>query len=205
MIRKAALFALTLLCAVSVSAPQRAAAQTKDIESHPAYQVVVSYLTYAMGQDWPKSSALIDTDSLANLRDRYIARIGSARTVQEEIDMCRALDCTNLTEAKTLDPTDFYIRYHEGIEKRYKVSQEKLDTIMRTKRVKLLSLGEESHQGKDLAHVLVRTKHENGEKEISSLELISLLKVGGKWLVTLDAMRPTVEDSASANGGTPKK
>ena len=205
MIRKAALFALTLICAATVSTPRQGCAQTKDIESHPAYQVVVSYLTYAMGQDWPKSGALIEAASLKDLRDRYIARIGSARTVQEEIDMCRALDCTNLTEAKTLDPTDFYIRYHQGIEKRYKVSKEKLDTIMRTKRVKLLSLAEETHNGKDLAHVLVRTKHDNGSKEISSLELISLLKVDGKWLVTLDAMRPTVEEGSGETGGTPKK
>jgi len=198
-------FALALFCVVTSSGPQRGLAQTKEIESHPAYQVVVSYLTYAMGQDWPKSAALIDAKSLSSLRDRYIARIGSARTVQEEIEMCRALDCTNLTEAKTLDPSDFYIRYHKGIEKRYKVSQEKLDTIMRTKRVKLLSLAEETHSGEEYAHVLVRTKHQNGTKEISSLELISLLKVDGKWLVTLDASKPTVEDSAAESGSAPKK
>jgi hypothetical protein len=119
--------------------------------------------------------------------------------------MCRALDCANLAEAKTLDPTDFYIRYHEGIQKRYKVSKEKLETIMKTKRVKLLSLAEEAHDGKDLSHVLVRTKHENGDKEVSSLELISLLKVDGKWQVTLEAMRPTVGDSHAATGDSAKK
>ena len=200
-----AIIALALVLVTSAAAPVRSFAQAKDVESHPAYQVVVSYLTYAMGQDWPKSAALIDTKSLEGLRDRYIARIGAAPTVGAEIDMCRALDCTNLAEVKTLDPTDFYIRYHKGIEKRYKVSQEKLDTIMKTKRVKLLSLAEEVHSGDDYAHVLVRTKHQNGSKEISSLELISLLKVGGKWLVTLEATKPTVKDSAAEAGSTPKK
>ena len=199
-----AFFLFLALMALSPSSLRAQASQ----ESHPAYQVVISYLTYAMGQDWPKSAALIEEESLTGLRDRYMERIASARTVQEELEMCRALDCSNLTEAQTLDPTDFYIRYHNGIQKRFPVTQEKLDTILKSKRVKLLSLGEEALNGVEFAHVLVRTKHDNGSKSISSLELISLIKINGKWQVTLDAMRPSVTDSPLAGAGsteTPKK
>lgn len=202
--RRCALFALILAFALATT-PRLGFAHEKEFETHPARDTVISYLSYAMGQDWPKAAALIDEASLAGLRDRYIARIADARIVQEEIDMCRALDCTNLTEVKTLDPTDFYIRYHKGIEKRYKVSQAKLDIIMKSKRVRVLSLVVEEHDGKQLAHVLVRTKHDNGSKQISSLELISLVMVKGKWLVTLDASKPTVGESPSATGDTSKK
>ena len=201
------LFALTIFSMVFAWVPTTGRGQVKDLESHPAYQVVISYLTYAMGQDWPKSAALIEAKSLANLRDRYIKTIEKARTVKEEIDMCRSLDCTNLAEVKTLDPTDFYIRYHNGVQKRFRVTKEKLDGILKSKRVKLISLGEETHEGTGYAHVLVRTKHNNGDHVISSLELISLEKVGGKWMVTLEAMRPTIEpaDGGAASATAPKK
>ncbi len=192
---RSALLAITIFCAAFVSAPTTGQGQVSEAQlSHKAYQRVVSYLTYAMGQDWPKSAALIEENSLKNLRDRFIGRIMKARTVQEELDMCRALNCSNLAEVKKLDPTTFYISYHQGIQKAYKVSAEKLKMIMESKEVKLISLGEESHAGKDFAHVLVRTRHKNGDKFVSSLELVSMMKVDGVWLVTMEAQKPTVTD-----------
>jgi len=203
--RRCALIALTISLVALATTPRLGLAHEKDFDTHPARDIVISYLAYAMGQDWPKAAALIDLESLTGLRDRYIARISSARIVQEELEMCRALDCLNLAEVKKLDPTDFYLRYHKGIEERYKVSAAKLETINKSKQVKVLSLVEESHDGKDLAHVLVRTKHDNGDKQISSLELISLSKAKGKWLVILDASKPTITDTASATGEAGKK
>ncbi|MFT5109323.1 MAG: hypothetical protein ACI9UA_004970, partial [Pseudoalteromonas tetraodonis] len=202
---RSALLVFTVFCAAFASAPTIGQGQVTEAQlSHKAYQRVVSYLTYAMGQDWPKSAALIEENSLKNLRDRFVGRISRARTVQEELDMCRALDCTNLDEVKTLDPTTFYIRYHEGIQKSYEVSKEKLAMIMQTKEVKLVSLAEEIHDGKSYSHVLVRTRHQNGDKLISSLELVSMLDVDGDWLVTMEAQKPTVS-AVDSSAAVPKK
>ena len=196
------LFSICTLAFAFLLLPFQKQAQAQDMEAHPAYQVVLSYLTYAMGQDWPKSAALIDKNSLEGLRDRYVERISRARTLQEELDMCRALDCANTGEVKALDPTDFYIRYHKGVQKRFPVSQEKLDGILKSKKMKPISLGEETNDGTEFAHVLVRTRHKNGTKIISSLELISLLKINGKWMVTLDAMRPLIRDDSAGAGAS---
>ena len=196
---------LAIFALILTTAPRIGLAQSKDLESHPAYQVVRSYLTYAMGQDWPKSAALIDEVSLQGFRDRYLGTISKARTFQEELDMVRALDCNNLEEVKALDPNDFYIRYHKGVQERYKVTKEKLDLIIKSKKVKLLSLVEEDHDGKKLCHILVRTKHDNGDKTIYSLELISLVKLAGKWMVTLEAMKPTIAEREAAAASSAKK
>ena len=41
-------------------------------------------------------------------------------------------------------------------------------------------------------HVLVRTEHDDNGKHISNLELISLVKAGDKWRVSLDEQGPKV-------------
>ena len=72
--------------------------------------------------------------------------------------------------------------------------------------MKILSLVEETNDGEELAHVLVRTKHDNGpDKTILSLELISMIKLDGKWKVTMDAMTPTILDRKALPEGATKK
>ena len=104
------------------------------------------------------------------------------------------MDCSNLKEVEKLAATEFYIRYHEGIQKRFNIDQEKLKKILDSLGVKLLSLAEETVDSKEYCHVLVRTRHSNGDKQISALDLVSLLKVNGIWKVTLEAKEPVVKN-----------
>ncbi len=173
---------------LSVSAQSNA-----QIESHPATQVVLSYLRYAMAQDWTKSVALLEPESVTDLRVRYLERIKQASTIDEEIAMVRKLNCNNLSEVEKLTDVDFYIAYHKGVQDRFEVTPEILEQIRKTMGVKLLSLGEETVEEKDYTHVLVRTKHQNRDREVSSLDMISLVKIDGKWKVTLLAQRPIVK------------
>ncbi len=193
--RRTAILA-ALAIATFVSAP--VALAQKSIESHPAAQVVMSYLRYAMSQEWRKSVALLEPESVEDLKLRYIERIKRAPTIDEEIAMVRKLDKNNLKEVQAMKTIDFYIAYHKGVQDRFEVTEEILNQIKTTMRAKLLSIGEETIEGTDYAHILVRTKHENRDKEVSSLDLVSLIKIDGKWKVTLRAQRPLI-------GPAPKK
>ena len=44
-------------------------------------------------------------------------------------------------------------------------------------------------------HILVRTRHSNGDKQISALDLVSLIKINNSWKVTLNAQQPVVKRS----------
>jgi hypothetical protein len=181
------------LLAIQAASLPLAAQSNAQIEGHPATQVVLSYLRYAMAQDWTKSVALLEPESVTDLRVRYLERIKQASTIDEEIAMVRKLNCNNLSEVEKMTDVDFYIAYHKGVQDRFEVTPEILEQIRKTMGVKLLSLGEETVEGKDYTHVLVRTKHQNRDREVSSLDMISLVKIDGKWKVTLLAQRPLVK------------
>ncbi|MCP4850032.1 MAG: hypothetical protein GY899_18990 [Verrucomicrobiaceae bacterium] len=189
-----ALLTAILVCSTSLaSQAQEQAQNTKAINQHPATLVTFDYLRNAMGQDWRKAGALMEPASLETLKTRYIVRIKASATLDDEISLVRRLDCSNLSEVEGLDPQEFYVRYHEGIQKRFNIDQEKLKKILDSLGVKVLSLAEETVNTKEYCHVLVRTRHSNGDKQISALDLVSLLKVGGKWKVTTTAQEPVVK------------
>lgn len=187
---RALLLPLIALQAAALPLPAQANAK---IEAHPATQVVLSYLRYAMAQEWTKSVALLEPESVTDLRVRYIERIKQASTIDEEIAMVRKLDRNSFSEVEKMTDTDFYIAYHKGVQDRFDVTPEILEQIRKSMGVKLLSLAEETVEGQDYAHILVRTKHENRDREVSSLDMISLIKLDGKWKVTLLAQRPLVK------------
>ncbi len=193
-------FRFATLAALSVLIPATALAQdaNKTINDHPATQVTFGYLRSAMGQNWQKAADLIEPASLESLKGRYILRIKASATLDEEIAHVRRLDCSNLKEVEALSAKQFYILYHKGIQKRFSVDQAKLDQILATLAVKLLSLAEEKVQNNEMCHILVRTRHSNSDKQISALDLVSLIKVDDDWKVTLNAQEPIVKTLANA-------
>ena len=191
---KASLTAIIILT-TSLTAPAQVPPQNpKVINHHPATIVTFEYLRNAMGQDWRKAGALIAAASLESIKARYIVRIKASATIDDEIALVRRVDCRNLKEVEKLAATEFYIRYHEGIQKRFNIDQEKLKKILDSLGVKLLSLAEETVDSKEYCHLLVRTRHSNGDKQISALDLVSLVKVDGTWKVTTDAQEPIVKN-----------
>ena len=163
------------------------------INAHPATKVTFQYLKNAMGQDWDGAAELIEPLSLENLKARYIMKIKASSTFDEEIARVRKVDCSNLREVESLKPVDFYVRYHKGVQQRFKVDQTILDKILTSLEVKLLSLAEDNVDKKEYCHILVRTRHSNGDKQISALDLVSLVKIKGVWKVTLNAQQPVVK------------
>jgi hypothetical protein len=189
-----------LLCSAGLSSQAQEQPQsTKALNQHPATLVTFDYLRNAMGQDWRKAGTLMESASLETLKTRYIDRIKASATLDDEIFLVRRLDCSNLSEVKKLDPLEFYVRYHEGIQKRFNIDQEKLKKILDSLGVKVLSLAEETVSSKEYCHVLVRTRHSNGDKQISALDMVSLLKIDGKWKVTTTAEEPIVKSLKAAS------
>ena len=183
------IFIITLL----ISAGYIYADKNENINSHPATKVTFQYLKNAMGQDWDAAAELIEPLSLENLKARYIMKIKASATFDEEIARVRKVDCSNLREVESLKPVDFYVRYHKGVQQRFKVDQSILDKILASLAVKLLSLAEDNVDKKEYCHILVRTRHSNGDKQISALDLVSLVKIKGNWKVTLNAQQPVVK------------
>ena len=48
-------------------------------------------------------------------------KIKASSTFDEEIARVRKVDCSNLREVESLKPVDFYVRYHKGVQQRFKV------------------------------------------------------------------------------------
>ncbi len=190
---KAIIIAVLLTTWGLTARAQEQAQNTKAINQHPATLVTFEYLRNAMGQDWRKASALMEPASLEILKARYIIRIKAAATLDDEIRLVRRLDCSNLNEVEKLQPSDFYVRFHAGIQNRFNIDQDKLKKILDSLGVKVLSLAEETVNSKEYCHILVRTRHSNGDKQISAIDLVSLLKVDGKWKVTTTAQEPVVK------------
>ena len=184
---------IQLLITLLLSATSVSADKNEEISKHPATQVTFSYLKNAMGQDWEKAAELIEPLSLENLKTRYILKIKASSTFDEEIARVRKVDCANIREVEKLEPVDFYVRYHKGDQQRFKVDQELHDKILASLAVKLLSLAEDKVAGKEYCHILVRTRHSNGDKQISALDLVSLIKIQDTWKVTLNAQQPVVK------------
>ena len=184
---------IQLIITLLLSVTSVLADKNQEISKHPATQLTFSYLRNARGQDWEKAAQLIEPLSLENLKARYILKIKASSTFDEEIARVRRVDCANIREVEKLDAVDFYVRYHKGVQQRFKVDQEILDKILASLGVKLLSLAEDTVGGKDYCHILVRTRHSNGDKQISALDLVSLVKIKDTWKVTLNAQQPVVK------------
>ena len=79
------------------------------------------------------------------------------------------------------------------MQQRFKIDQSILDKILDSLAVKLLSLAEDKVEDNQYCHILVRTRHSNGDKQISALDLVSLVKINNSWKVTLNAQQPVVK------------
>ena len=184
-----------------------------DLEKHPAVQVVKDYLKFMLAQDWERSSALVEDESMKSLRDDYLARIKRSATLDEEKEIVEKFKLQRLEDMEKMAPRDFYVTYHRVLKDRHSVPEEVIQKVRDTMQLRVLSVGEENE---NLTHVLVRTKHANDKALIENLELISLVKQNGKWMVGLNEQVPKITplegakpdpkspDKAPAGTGAPK-
>ena len=184
----------TLVLATAIVAgsvrPASAQQSSTQIGKHAAAQVVQQYLRLALARKWVESAKLIEPDSLQNLRDSYVRRIKRPGTsIEEETAMVKKLGKSDVEEVAKMPPIAFYAAYNTALQAKYDLTNEVLSIIARTLELRLLSIALEGDQ---LAHILVRTSHQDNRNHVSNLELVSLRKINGKWLVALNEQIPVI-------------
>jgi hypothetical protein len=187
---KAFLTALVLgglsLTPLTWSPAQEASAE---IENHATVKVVKAYLGYMLEQNWSGSSQLVEPKSLEDLRNDYVKRVKSTATLDEEKMVVEKFGVTKLEDIEKLSGAQFYVTYHKLLKERSPADPEVVKKVRESMKLRILSLALENEK---LAHVLVRTKHNNSKVVIESVEVISLVKVGDKWMVGLNEQSPKV-------------
>ena len=179
-----------MLVAVGLLCSQVGRAQTSRelAEKHPAAQVVVKFLRLSVNRDYDQAAELIAPASLATLKADYVKKVKNPRTAMDEAGaMCRAVGVENETAMEAMTPVSFYTAYNQGMQRRYNVTDEVNQRIADSLELNILSVAEE---GGTLAHFLVRTQHQTMSNQVSHLEVISLLRQGSQWLVSLGEKEP---------------
>jgi hypothetical protein len=182
------LFFAAVVLAVSTTAGLAQQTSRELAEKHPAAQVVISFLRHSVNRDYAKAADLILPASLMTLQKDYLARVKSPRVGLDEVTaMCRAVGVDDERGIQAMSPTEFYVAYNQGLQRRYNVTDEVNQRIADSLELNILSVAEE---GPALVHFLVRTQHRTMANEVRHLEIVSLARVGTEWLVSLGEKEP---------------
>jgi hypothetical protein len=175
--------ALVVTAVLALADPVPAGSPRDLAERHPAGKVVVQFLRLSINREWEKVAALVEPGSLNSMKSDYLKRVADPKLPFDEVQaMCRAVGVADEAALTQMTPVGFYVAFNQGLQKRYKVTDAINRRIAETLELNLLSIAEEHP---DLVHLLVRTKHRTMTNFVQNLEVVSLVKTNGKWLVTL--------------------
>jgi hypothetical protein len=187
------------LLPISIHAQENSA----ELEANPCVKIVRSYLEAMLTQDWDKIATLMDTASMESFRDDYIRTVKRPGRISldEEKELLSVFGVKDLDEIKKVPGAKFYATFHNLLKKNNGVDAGEMKRRKDSMKLTVLSVGPE---GDSLAHVLMRVSFEDSKRVVKNLELISLVKAGGKWLVTLNEQSPKiVAQPRSAQKGDP--
>jgi hypothetical protein len=160
---------------------------------------VKEYLTCMLEQNWTGSAALVEPKSLADLRDDYVKRVKATASLDDEKMVLEKFKVANLEGIEKMSGSDFYVAYHHLLKERTPVDPAIMEKVRKSMQLRILSVAQEDEK---LCHVLVRTKHHNDRVNIESLEVLSMVKLGEKWLVGLNEQTPKVTPLQAAPAST---
>ena len=192
-LRPLLLAACLLACSLPMTVRSQETAAAN--ESHPAVKVVNEYLKCMLAQDWEASAKIVETKSLEDLRDDYVKRVKGTATLDEEKMVIEKFKVKQIEDVGKLSGADFYMAYHRLLKERNPADATVLKKVRDSMKLRILSVAPETDS---LVHVLVRTKHNNDKVTVESLEIISLIKVGDKWMVGLNEQTPKITPMAKA-------
>jgi hypothetical protein len=191
----------SLSCSFLLAAAPAFADATAD--AHPASKVVRDYNQCMLTEAWDKAAALIEPESMDTLRDDYVERAKrpGVMTLDDEKLLLEKFAVKDLDDIKKVEGKKFYTTYHAIVKAQKPVPEEALKRVRDTTKITILGVIDEKELKK--AHVLVRSKYDNGKANVENLELISLVLIDGKWLVGLNEQTPKVTPGSLA-GPAPK-
>lgn len=181
------LFILLLTLGVLSSLPARSQGQSADLENHPSVKVVRDYLRCMLEQNWEESGKLVEPQSLTELRDDYVKRVKKTATLDDEKLVLSKFGVKELEDIAKMSGITFYTTYHKVLKDRTPVDPEVLKKVRDSMKMRILSVAMETDT---LVHVLIRTKHHNDKVSVASMEVISLIKIGDRWMVGLNEQTP---------------
>lgn len=170
-------------------------------EAHPASQVVIRFLRASVKRDYLAAAQLIEPESLKQLQEDYIKRVNDPAIPLDQVrELCRAVGVEDEAAIPKMSPEEFYAAYNHGMQRRYNVTPEANKRIADSLDLKLLSVAEE---GPDLVHLMVRTEHKTERNLVRSLEIVSLVRVNGTWMIALGEQKPKFIPLEGTKGDTP--
>jgi hypothetical protein len=183
---------VALALALAAAAPASGAERVliaKSAEQKAVEKVVVDYLDSALRHDWASATKLVEPASMASVQDGWLKRAELAPTIDDEMRIVRSMGKGSLDEVKAMPPAEFYAAYHAALAQRFNLTEARIKTIADSLTLRVLAIAMETDS---LAHVLVRTTHDDEDRHVSKLEVVSLVKAGDRWLVSLDEQGPKV-------------
>ncbi len=175
---------LMLICA-----PLAAQESNPEFDNNPAVKVVKEYLKCMLEQDWSGSSKLVEPKSLEDLRDDYVKRVKNTASLDEEKMVVEKFKVSRLEDIEKQSGAEFYIAYHRLLKERTPVEPAVLKKVRDSMKLRILSVAMETDK---LCHILVRTKHNNDRVNVESIEVLSMVKLGDKWMVGLNEQTPKI-------------
>jgi hypothetical protein len=162
--------------------------------NHPTAELVKTYLTAVVNQDWEKAGSMLALPSLQKKLQETVSIIQMAPTMTEEAAMLAKLGVKDLAELQKMSPTAFYAAERAAVHQRIGADPAVMAKKKETLKINIIGLAGE--EGDRIVHAVVRTSQETLKEKIQELFLISLEKDaedGKKWLIVPDMMRPVAE------------
>jgi hypothetical protein len=186
------LFCIASALILSFQAPESRAENLP--MNHPTAELVKTYLTAVVNQDWEKAGSMLALPSLQKKLQETVSIIQMAPTMTEEAAMLAKLGVKDLAELQKMSPTAFYAAERAAVHQRIGADPAVMAKKKETLKINIIGLAGE--EGDRIVHAVVRTSQETLKEKIQELFLISLEKDaedGKKWLIVPDMMRPVAE------------
>ena len=155
---------------------------------HPAAKVAKTYLQHMANRNFQKAVKMVDDNSLVALQKDQVNYLKSAPTVDEEEAMLKRLEVSDISVFAKLSPVEAFVRHNKA---RHKSDAESLKLTKQMNDTLQMNILGTVKENNSLVHVFIRSKHQRKDKEVSTLDLVSLLKDGKTWKVSLNAQEPT--------------
>jgi hypothetical protein len=186
------LFCIASALILSFQAPESRAENLP--MNHPTAELVKTYLTAVVNQDWEKAGSMLALPSLQKKLQETVSIIQMAPTMTEEAAMLAKLGVKDLAELQKMSPTAFYAAERAAVHQRIGADPAVMAKKKETLKINIIGLAGE--EGDRIVHAVVRTSQETLKEKIQELFLISLEKDaddGKTWLIVPDMMRPVAE------------
>jgi len=165
-------------------------------EPHESAKLALDYKRAVELHEWNDAVKFIEKRSLTNLKKFQIQYLRDAPTIGAEEKLLRLMGLTKINDLTTLSPEEIFVRKGMGNTNTLSDPIKYKADLKKTLKLKLIGT---SMEDDSLVHAIIRTEYGQVDgatgqvaKVISKLDLVSLVKEGNAWKVSLDAHEPKV-------------